>query len=54
MRDDMMKYVTGTNSVTKHNVNRLLESNAHIIALNAEAKKESKERRDFPRFINTF
>ena len=50
----MMKYVTGTNSVRKHNVNRHQESKAHIIALNAEAKKDSKERRDFPRFVNIF
>ena len=51
MRDDMLKYIRGTNSVSKYNVFRHLNGNAHTIALNAESSKKSEERLNFPRLV---
>ena len=51
MRDDMLKYIRGTNSVSKYNVFRHLNGNTHTIALNAESSKKSEERLNFPRLV---
>ena len=40
----MMTFVSGTNNVTKHSVDRHLSGKAHNIALQTEAGKEKEER----------